>query len=118
MGNADDRYGNSMWNVVVLRVAPLLVGLLLGAGGNQFITTQALRDRVLSAAHRQDTLDAGLAAERLAREEQDRATREEMVAMRTDYLKALDRITSRIDAIINQNTEVIQLFKVQQQLKP
>lgn len=107
-----------MWNIIVVRVAPLLVGLLVGAGGNQFITTQALRDRVLATAQRQEHLDTAVAAERLAREEQDRATRDEMSSMRTDYIKALDRISARIDTIITQNTEVIQLFKLQQQIKP
>lgn len=114
MGERD----NGMWNIVVVRLAPLLVGLLVGAGGNQFITTQALRDKVLSTAQRQEHLDTALAAERLAREEQDKSIREEMSSMRKDYLEALNRISSRIDMIITQNTEVIQLFKIQQQVKP
>lgn len=109
---------NGMWNTILIRFSPMLVGLLVGAGGNQFITTQALRDKVMSSAQRQEHLDSAMAAERLAREEQDKSTREEIAAMRADYIKALDRISARIDTIITQNTEVIQLFKVQQQVKP
>lgn len=116
--NNRDSRDNGMWNIILIRVSPWVVGLLVGAGGNQFVTTQSLRDKVNSTAQRQEHLDSAVAAERLAREEQDRTTREEMASMRADYIKALDRISARIDTIINQNTEVIQLFKVQQQIKP
>jgi hypothetical protein len=116
MTNAEREEG--MWNVIVLKSAPWIIGLLVGAGGNQFLATQALRDKVFSTAQRQEHIDAALAAERLAREEQDRSIREEMSTTRGDYLKTLDRISGRIDAIITQNTEVIQLIKIQQQVKP
>lgn len=108
----DDR----LWNKFTGRLAIPLLTAAIGFGSSQFLTVQTLRDKVLYQEHQLAQVDRDISKEEEQRILQDGDARKRIEETRVLLDERLRNVTLLLEAVLKQNTEVIGLFKVQQQL--
>jgi len=95
-----------LWNAFLGRVVlPFATGVL-GFGSSQLIAVQSMRERLSDNSHQIAALSQGLTRESHDREESDHINQEN-----------LRSLTLLVNKVIEQNAEVIGLFKMQQQFQ-
>ena len=104
---SDEKNGKvSWWDAFVQRFAVPLLTASLGFGASQFM----MRDQVLHNTQHLETVDKELAAEHQERIERD-------AELTAQGEKRFEYFGTMMESLIKQNTEMLALIKVQQQVK-
>lgn len=108
---------SGVWALIMGRLALPMLTFSLGFGGSQMLVVQTLRDRVLVQENTVSKLDKDISRVDQAAIDRDVETRKQLAEARMQTEERMRNVIILMEGIMKQNTEVIGLFRLQQQVK-
>ncbi|MBU6231588.1 hypothetical protein KGP36_02875 [Patescibacteria group bacterium] len=111
---ADHEQGK-LWNALLQRFALPLATFCIGFGSSEMMAVQSLHDRVMSNDREIRAVAQDVSREQDTRVSEDREIREQIYSTRAQTEKRMEYVVTLMEGLMKQNSEVIGLFKLQQQ---
>lgn len=108
---------NGVWALLMNRLALPMLTFSLGFGGSQMLAMQTLRDRVLVQESIVSKLDRDISRVDQAAIDRDVEIKKQVSESRLQTDERIKNVVVLMEGIMKQNTEVIGLFRLQQQVK-
>lgn len=105
-----------MWNTVLQRFVLPLACFSFGFGSSQMLAVQALRDRVKDNTSAMISNERDLKREQDSRLSEENEIRRQIAGAREETEKRMSYVVTLMEGLMKQNSEVIGLFKLQQQI--
>jgi len=106
-----------LWNLVMSRFAFPLLTFSIGFGGSQMLALAPIREKLAVHETHLSQLDIDVARESQASTQRDVELRRGLDEARTQTEERFKNVVILMQAQVNQISEVIGLFKIQQQVK-
>lgn len=115
--NDAEESGWTMTRVAIVSLVTALLGTCLGFGASEKLAVSSLKESVIKEGKDTEALEKSLNMEVQIRREQDMAMKDQVSALNAAWDKRMEGISRHVDVLVQQNTELITLIRVQQQVK-